>query len=227
LVAEDAVDSLRSGRAVASYGPFVTATIDDKTFGDVVEASPGETKDLRLIVQTPSWFGAERAEVYLNGHIVHELVKDHGPTVIEDFRVEAPITVPDRDSWVVVIAMGLRDDNQMGPMVFDIPFGEIQLSQTASGAFADVPVVNMILIADPSVPDWSPIIPYAITNPIYIDVDGNGEYDAPNGPPPFCSAPCESDDECPFGQSCLGEEGVCGIAVSGGCTIQRGPVGAD
>jgi hypothetical protein len=227
LEAKDAVDSLRAGHAVASYGPFVRATIDGKTFGEVVTASPGDKKQLELIVQTPSWFGTDRAEVYVNGHIVHELVKEHGPTVIEDFRVQAPITVPERDSWVVVITMGLRDDNQLRPVVFDIPFGEIQLSQTASGAFADVPVVNMILTSDPSVPDWSPIIPYAMTNPIWIDVDGNGEYDAPYGPPPFCSVPCTADEQCPVGQACLGEEGVCGIQVAGGCTIQRGLAGGD
>lgn len=229
LTAKDAVSSLRSGHAVASYGPFVTATIDDKSFGEVVKASPGDEKDLLLVVQTPSWFGVDRAEVYVNGYIVHELTKGHGPEVIEDFRVKAPITVPDRDAWVVVIAMGLRDENQLRPLVFDIPFGEIQLSQTASGAFADVPVVNMILTADPSVPDWSPIVPYAMTNPIFIDIDGNGKYDAPYGPPPFCSVPCTSNDQCPTasGQECLGEEGVCGIPVAGGCTIQRGAKGAD
>ena len=227
LQAKDAVESVRAGHAVASYGPFVTATIDDKTFGEVVSASPGDEKDLFAIVQTPSWFGADRMEVYLNGVMVHELVRQHGPEVIEDFRVKAPIVVPERDSWVVVIAMGLRDENQLRPVVFDIPFGEIQLSQTASGAFADVPVVNQILTADPTIPDWSPIIPYAIANPIWIDVDGNGKYDAPYGPPPFCSVPCTADEMCPQGQTCLDEEGVCGIAVSGGCTIQRGVVGGD
>ncbi len=218
VTAERAVQALKGGHAIASYGPFVTATIDELTFGEVVDASPGEEKSLLLSVATPSWFGADRVEVYLNGKIVHELVDAHGPELIYDFRVEAPITVPDRDSWVVIIALGLRDENQLRPLVFDIPYGEIQLSQTASGAFADVPVVNQLLAASPTTPDWSPIVPYAITNPIYLDVDGNGQYDAPNGPPPFCSAPCDTDDECPFGQVCLGE---CGIAISGGCTIPR------
>jgi len=218
ITANDAVESLRAGHAVASYGPFVSATIDDRTFGETVDAKAGTSKDLLISVQTPNWFGTDRVEVYLNGHIVHELIKNNDPTVIEDFRVSAPIDVPDRDSWVVIVALGLRDKNRMGPVVFDIPFGEIQLSQTASGAFADVPVVNQILTGTPSVPDWSPIVPYAMTNPIYLDVDGNGHYDAPNGPPPFCSAPCETDDECPFGQVCLG---VCGIAIDGGCVIPR------
>ena len=85
-------------------------------------------------------------------------------------------------------------------------------------AFADVPVVNQLLAATPSVPDWSPIVPYAIANPIYLDVDGNGRYDAPHGLPPFCSQPCDTDDECPFGEVCVG---VCGFAIDGGCNIPR------
>ncbi len=216
--AQDVVDSLRSGHAVASYGPFVTASIEDATFGDVVRTSAGKTLSMKLDVQTPSWFGADRVEIYVNGHIVREITEANGPEVIRDFRVEVPIEVPDRDSWIVIVAMGLSDENQPRPMIFDIPFGEIQLSQTASGAFADVPVVNQLLAATPSVPDWSPIVPYAITNPIYLDVDGNGRYDAPLGPAPFCSQPCETDDECPFGEVCVG---VCGFAIDGGCNIPR------
>ncbi|MFO0549101.1 MAG: PHP domain-containing protein [Polyangiaceae bacterium] len=224
VTASNVVESLRAGHAVASYGPFIRATIDDKTFGEVVRATPGEKKRLLVNVQTPDWFGADRLEIYENGHIVHEVDKDNGPEVIDDFKVDAPIVVPDRDSWVVIVAIGLRDENQMGPVIFDIPFGEIQLSQTASGAFADVPVVNMLLAATPTVPDWSPTIPYAITNPIYLDVDENGKYDAPNGPAPFCSRPCKTDDECPVGETCLG---VCGIAIGGACTIPRTTPEAD
>ena len=222
--ATEVTESLRAGHAVASYGPFVAATIDDATFGDVVKTKAGAKKEMLLTVETPSWFGADRVEIYVNGHIDRVLTDDHGPEVIYDFRKKVPITVPDRDSWVVVVALGLRDDNQMRPVVFDIPFGEIQLSQTASGAFADVPVVNQLLTMTPSVPDWSPIVPYAITNPIYFDVDGNGKYDAPNGPAPFCSRPCKTNDECPFGETCIG---VCGISITGKCTIPRTAAGGD
>jgi hypothetical protein len=225
LDASQVVDSLRAGHAVASYGPFVTATIDGLGFGETVRATSGKTKELLLNVATPDWFGVDRAEIYVNGHVVKEITKKQGPDVIYDLRVKVPITVPDRDSWVVVIAMGLREENQLGPIVFDIPFGEIQLSQTASAAFADVPVVNMLLAGTPSVPDWSPIVPYAITNPIYLDVDGNGRYDAPGGKrPPFCSGPCEVDEDCPFGEVCFG---VCGIAITGRCTIPRTLPGGD
>ncbi|MFO0611446.1 MAG: PHP domain-containing protein [Polyangiaceae bacterium] len=220
------VDNLRAGHAVASYGPFVDATIDGRSFGDVVPASAGETKKLFLTIETASWFGVDRAEVYLNGHVLKVIDGATSPKEIYDVRVELPFEVPARDSWIVVTALGLRDVNQMHPIVLDIPYGEVQLSQLASGAFADVPVVNMLFAAEPAVPDWSAILPYAISNPIYLDVGGDGAYDAPKGPPPFCSAPCTSDAECPDGQRCLAE-GLCGISIDGRCIVRRTSAGAD
>jgi hypothetical protein len=225
--AETVVASLRAGHAIASYGPFIRATIDGKTFGEVTRAQKGGQKELLLDVQTPDWFGVDRVEVYMNGHIVRVVGSDKGPKVVDDVHGKVTLDVPDRDSWVVVTAMGLDDQNQMRPMILDIPYGEVQLSALAAGAFADVPVINQILKPTPIVPDWSPIIPYAITNPIYLDVDGNGRYDAPKGPPPFCSRPCKGDADCPSGQICLDAEKECGISIDGKCDIPRVAPGAD
>ncbi|MCA9625630.1 MAG: PHP domain-containing protein, partial [Myxococcales bacterium] len=215
------VDNLRAGHAFASYGPFIRATIDEASFGDVASASPGATKELFLDVLTPSWFGVDRVEIYLNGQILRLLTPDEGPEAIEDVRGKVTFTVPDRDSWIVVVAMGLEDDNLMIPIILDVPFGEVQLSRVAADAFARVPIVSELFSAPPTVPDWSHIPPYAVTNPIYLDVDGNGRYDAPLGRPAWCSIPCDpaaADPGCPSGQTCLEPEGLCGVNIQGRCT---------
>ena len=49
--------------------------------------------------------------------------------------------------------------------------------------FAVLGVIAAALPPTPAVPDWFPIAPIAFTNPIYLDTDGNGAYDAPLGPP--------------------------------------------
>jgi hypothetical protein len=218
--AGEVVDSLRGGHAFASYGPFVRAAIDGKTFGEVVSASPGQALELELDVLTPSWFGVDRVEIYLNGELYRLLTPDGGPEVIEDVRGKVTFQVPSRDSWVVVIAMGLEDANLMRPVVLDVPFGEVQLARVAADAFSRVPVVNELFSPEPVAPDWSRIPPYAVTNPIYVDTDGNGRYDAPLPPPEFCSIPCDPTmaDACPSGQTCLDDEGVCGINIPGRCT---------
>ena len=72
-----------------------------------------------------------------------------------------------------------------------MPFGEIQLSKVTSDAFALIPVVNTFFGSTPTLPDWFPIPAYAVSNPIYLDTDGNGKYDAPLPFPDFCSKPCD------------------------------------
>jgi hypothetical protein len=60
-----------------------------------------------------------------------------------------------------------------------------------------------------------------VTNPIYIDTDGNGRYDARLPFPEFCSRACDpasiDPNECPPTQVCLDEERVCGFPISGRC----------
>ena len=213
-----AVDSLRAGAAFATYGPFIRMDIDGTTFGGTVQKSAGAEARLALNIQTASWFGVDRIEIYLNGDLIEVFNPGGGPAPIVDIDTNYGFTVPDRDSWIVVIAMGLEDRNLMRPVSLSRQFGEIQLANIASEAFGLLPVINTIFPPDPVVPDWSPTPPYAVTNPIFIDTDGNGRYNAAQPFPPFCSQPCDTPGEqgdCPDGQVCLDPESVCGVDIVG------------
>jgi hypothetical protein len=227
----DAVESLRAAHAFTTYGPFVRATLKDRTFGEVAAASPGEAVELQLDVQTASWFGVDRIEVYVNGRLIRVIEPTEPPSAIVDARGSVSFEVPDRDSWVVVIAMGLQDDNLMSAATLDVPFGELQLSKLASDAFSKIPVINELFAPAPTVPDWSPIPPYAVTNPIYIDTGGDGRYDAPLPAPEFCSRPCDpavlDPAQCPPTQVCLEQEKVCGFPIIGKCDHRRPAVPHD
>jgi hypothetical protein len=213
-----AVESLRGGHAVATYGPFVTADIDGKTFGEVVRATAGGKATLNLRVQTASWFGVDRIEIYENGHLVRVETPKSRPVDIEDYKGPVTIDVPaGRDSWVVVVAMGLEDGNVMSPASLDISFGEIQLSKITADAFALVPVINTVFKPSPLLPDFHPIPAYAVTNPIFLDTGGDGRYDAPLPAPDFCSRPCASSEDCPEGQQCLTDAKVCGFNIAPTC----------
>lgn len=225
LETSDAVTSLRDAHAFATYGPFIRATIDEKSYGDVVAATPGKELELHLDVQTASWFGVDRVEIYLNGEMLRLLEPKEPPSAIVDVHGQVTFTVPARDSWVVIIAMGLKDENMMSPVSLDVPFGEIQLSKLASDAFGKIPAISTLFAPSPTVPDWSPTPAYAVTNPIYIDTDGNGLYDAPLPRPDFCSVPCNPDvidqDQCPARQQCLDKERACGFPIFGKCDHRR------
>ncbi len=214
LSIEDAVDSLRAGNAFATYGPFVRASVDGKTFGEV--ATVGASANLALTIQTASWFGIDRVEIYVNGRLVTVLEPDAGPEAIVDVETTVPLELPgNRDSWVVIIAMGLEPKNALGAVSLDRPFGEVQLANVASAAFSQVPVISALFPPDPVLPDWSPTFPYAVTNAIYLDRNGNGVYDPPLSRPAFCSVPCNDDDDCPGDQVCLDPEKQCGVDIVG------------
>ncbi|NUQ77277.1 MAG: PHP domain-containing protein [Polyangiaceae bacterium] len=225
LQMSDALESLRGGHAFATYGPFIRATVGGKTFGEVATVQPGNAMQLLLRVETASWFGVDRVEVYSDGMLVKVLKPNKGPAAIVDVDESDPVVfpAPKHDSWVIIVAMGLNDENLMSPVSLDVPFGELQLPRIASLAFTQVEALATFFPPSPSVPDWYPIAPYAVTNPIFLDTDGNGVYDAPKGNalPPFCSRPCNPEvfdaTQCPKGQTCLLEEGVCGHFVTGRC----------
>lgn len=221
LSEDEVVASLKAGQAFSTYGPFVWAQIEGKTYGQTVSASPGADLSMLLDVRTASWFGVDRVEVYMNGRLAHLYHPDVPVTEIHDLKGTVPLKVPDRDSWVVIVAMGLKDENLMSPVSVDVPFGEVQLSRLASDAFGQLPVLKDFFVPPPTVPDWSPIIGYAITNAIYIDTDGNGKYDPPLPRPGWCSSACDpslpDDEQCAPGQVCLEREKMCGINVFGTC----------
>jgi hypothetical protein len=227
ITTADMIASLRAGHALTTYGPFIRGSVAGKSFGDVAPATAGGKVALDLSVQTASWFGVDRIEVYMNGHLVQVISPTSTPADITDFSGTLQLDVPSQaaraaDSWIVVIAMGLQDQNLMRPGSLDIPYGEIQISQVVAQAFSLIPVVNSFITAAPVLPDWFPIPAYAVSNPIYLDTNGNGKYDAPLPFPYFCSAPCDpngSGSQCHGEQACLPNAsnpstGLCGYGVA-------------
>ncbi len=224
-----AAKAVKDGHALASHGPFVRIDVGGKGPGEVatVSAAAGPTFDLNIDVQTASWFGVDRIEVYVDGMLEHVEELTHGPETIQDFDGVISLPVPAQDSFVAVIALGTREDNLMRKVIFDVPFGELQLPRVASLAFGSIPAFAAILTPTPSIPDFFPVFPMAATNAILLDVDGDGRW-APPGPlPSFCARPCTPDtaaEVCIDDEECL-PTGYCGIAIEGQCLT--GPPGTE
>ena len=169
----------------------------------------------------------------MNGKLAHRVQVDAETKAIVDYDKTIELTVPNRDSWVVVTALGRKPKHWMSRVYLDVPFGELQLPRIASMAFSNVPLVNTQFPAPVRFPDFYPVRPYAIANAVLIDTDGNGVYDAPNPLPPFCSPRCDvktgelkdgSKRTCADLQTtytCLTPEGRCGVAIPGVCDIYK------
>ncbi len=198
----EAARAVRDGHALASYGPFVQVDVGGKEPGQVASVS-GASFDLKVDVRTASWFGVDRIEIYVGGLLERVIELTHGAEVVQDFDEVVSLPVPAEDSFVSVIALGTREDNLMRKVLFDVPFGELQLPRVASLAFGSIPAFALLLTPTPSVPDFFPVFPMATTNAILLDVDGDGNWQPPGPLPSFCARPCTDATEKDV---CIGRE---------------------
>ncbi|MCO4762243.1 MAG: hypothetical protein KC502_12105, partial [Myxococcales bacterium] len=225
--------NMRKSQVMTSYGAFLSVAIGDKLPGDTVAAKAGSKVKVKVNVQTASWYGIDLIEIYMNGRLVHSEQVDVEPSKIVDFAKTIELTVPNRDSWIVVSALGRKPKHWMSPVYLDVPFGELQLPRLAAMAFSNVPLVSAVFPTPVRFPDFYPVRPYAIANAILVDTDGNNQYDAPNPQPLFCSPKCDpktgklladATKTCGDLQTtyvCLESEKRCGVPVPGVCDIYQ------
>jgi hypothetical protein len=175
-------DAYRQGRATMTYGPFVDLTIDGKGPGETAELGARESVELHLVVQSPPWFDVSRVEVYRNGAL--EYVFDSGAkkakwripvpntsVVVVDFRDDVS---PGQDSWYVAFAMGL-EGRSLSPVYSSCEVPPVYLGDLFQSLVGSLPISLPAYLVAPKVPPYYPHVPFAVTNPVFLDVDGKDD----------------------------------------------------
>ncbi len=62
--------NIKAMKVLPSTGPFVEVSLNGRGMGETVALAKGASAKLRVKVQTASWFGVSRIEVYQSGRIV-------------------------------------------------------------------------------------------------------------------------------------------------------------
>ena len=83
-----------------------------------------------------------------------------------------------KDSWYVAVALG---DGDLSPVFTPVEIPYIELQAVVTEALAGVGAVSSLMSPAIPIPKEYPIRPYAITNPIWVDLEGDG-FDAPGLP---------------------------------------------
>ena len=184
----EVADAVRAHQVVASYGPFIRFYAGDETQGVGSDVKADGPLTLGIEVQSPRWFDVDRVELYENGSLIAEWTGDalDNRDVLNLFA-EYEVN-PTKDSWYVVVAMGA---GSMDPVVTPVEIPPIFLEDVVLGALAGVVDENLLSPAVP-IPRAYPIHPYAVTNPIWVDVDGDGTF-TPPGLPAWLRAPVPFD----------------------------------
>lgn len=194
--------AVKGGRAVGGQGLYVQtklvegADVADFSLGGetLVTATDGSV-DLEIRVQAPTWAPYDRIEIYSNAQTTVTGTTGGTPTSYSAIptqvltlggggftrdpvpvhpvpggdRYETNVVVPisglTQDTWVVVVAKGSVGTSE--PM-FPIYGGNVDIA-------GNLTLANLTTLTTSE----SGVRALGFTNALYVDVDGNGEYDAP------------------------------------------------
>lgn len=201
-------ESVRQGRTIGSNAPFLRVTVEGDGGATAglglgaprLVAAMSHAATLHLTVQSPAWAEFDTVEVFANAvplqmsdknlHDVEvpryeaepTLVLRAGPdfevrtvvvdpTVPEARRLEAAVDIPlvlEADTWVVVLVKGT--DGVSRPIW---PMNPQDLAHEGNATLDDLTDGNLGEGGNPAL---------AFSNPLFIDVDGNGRFDPPHLP---------------------------------------------
>lgn len=178
----EVADQVHAMHSFPTYGPFVELTTPDgQSYGAVIKAKQGDEIALKLRVQSPRWFDVDRIEVYRNGQQIQvisgsESCSDRSKCIRlpNDHVVNFEGTIrdrPDRDAWYVVAVMGL-DGKTMAPVYSSTPVARLGMFELIQRLTPMLPPLRAL--RTPLSPSMAKVRPYAMTNPIWVDIGGDG-----------------------------------------------------
>lgn len=178
----DVVDGLRAHRVVVTNGPFIDFSIDGNPIGATVKVTASTVK-VDLHVTSPNFAPVEVVRVWSNGQKLRELAVP--PAQAHDFTSSVTLPIA-ADAWFVVEAAGSANEF---PVVPPQEFEPLNVDQVINALGAGLDLTGLSPTGGVKPARTGIVTPEAITNPIWIDHDGNGRFDPPLPPIPHRTAP--------------------------------------
>ncbi len=173
----DFIAALRQGHAVVTNAPMIHMTVAGAEVGETRVAA-GDV-EIRLRVEAADWYDVDRVELYRNAELIRVFRPVRNGAVVLD---ETLTDRPERDSWYVAIALGLSG-RSLAPVYGSAVLARFGTRELIQRIYDLVPRLRGLRL--PRNPSLYPTFPFAITNPIWIDIDGDG-WTAPRPPPSWC-----------------------------------------
>jgi hypothetical protein len=196
---DELVTNVKRGRAVATTGPFLELWVNGAPIGSDVSA-PDSLVSVRVRAQAPPWMALDRIEIYGNGRLVGEIGADSsdtwlgcetsglalsGPEKVTRLDATFPCYL-DGDTVFAAIAIGYQG---MSPVSNPVDGPAVELADSLILAVNTMistwlHVDNLIALGG-TLERRHVIYPYAVTNAIWVDVDGadaDGDGHAYDGP---------------------------------------------
>jgi hypothetical protein len=173
---DDVIEAVREHRAITTNAPFLEVTVGAGRIGDTVVVQGGST-DVAIRVRAPSWAKVDQLVVYANSQIVAQQAIPASQGT--DYATTVHLDLP-RDSWIVAEATGTGN---MFPVLTPTEFPPLDATVVIKALSIGLDLSSLPLTSKLRPSRVHTSTPYAITNPIWIDIDGNG-WNAPKPPLP-------------------------------------------
>ena len=168
----DVVRGLKSRRVIMTSGPFVEFAVNEQPIGSDVGVEGGQA-NLKVAVQVPNWIDVSEGIVWGNGR---ELLRF--PITIADGRFTWTETLTlNEDTWLVVEVIG---HESMFPIHRPSDIPPILIGDALAALVGPLGFGGSAL-GDLEVKRIGTIKPLAMTNPIWVDVDGDTDNERAKG----------------------------------------------
>lgn len=173
---DDVIDAVRNHHAVTTTAPLIEMTIGNAMIGDTV-AVPGGSTDVAIHVRAPSWAKVDRLIVYANSAVVADqaITEARGT----DYETTLHLQLA-KDSWIVAEATGTQN---MFPVLTPTELPPLDATVIIKALSIGLDLSSLPLTSALKPARVHIQTAYAITNPIWVDVDGNG-WTPPKAPLP-------------------------------------------
>lgn len=147
LNTEALFQALRKGRSFVTNGPFIDFKVNAASVPGDTLTAKDGKVDLFVKVTGAPWISVDEVRLIVNGERKIIFPVKAAEKALEKFRIQGLTISLDRDAALIIEVLGKRT---LYPVV---------QRQTAEGL------------------PQNAALPYALTNPIFVDVDGNGKFD--------------------------------------------------
>jgi hypothetical protein len=167
LAPDDILDAFASGDVLMTNGPFVRVRVGERGMGQTVS---GRKQSLSIHIEQAPWVKADTVKVFRGTEVVYE----------ESFagtKTDVTVEVDTPSDTVLLVEVSSADDaSSMFPSIYPSEIPPLQFTDVIGslgssfgfGAAEDALAPRLVSVTRP----------FAMTNPIWVDVDDDG-FDAP------------------------------------------------
>lgn len=191
----DIVDGLKEHRSITTNGPFINLSVVTRNdSGDVAysyrvgqtvnysSSNAGRNVEILIEVNSADWIDVDRLVLWANGEILEtiEVADELGSSgrAIDDKMLVTRVKQFDVDTWIALEAYG---NNNLFPIVVPKEDPPSNISDALEGLVGGLGLDPSTFGGGDGISGPAPLqraIPYALTNPIYLDIDASGQFDA-------------------------------------------------